>query len=60
MYSDPDTPAYGTLGGAFGRRSSHSDAAPWSHGSKVLLWIGLVLASWAAVILPAYFVWSTL
>jgi hypothetical protein len=60
MYSYTDTPAYGRSGSFVVQRSSRSEAAPWSNGAKVLLLISLISASWAAVILAGYFIWSAL
>jgi hypothetical protein len=60
VYSDADTPAHGRSGSVFVQGSSPSDAAPLSYGAKVLVWISLISASWAAVILVGYIVWSAL
>jgi hypothetical protein len=60
MSTGTDSPAYSRLSAFFVQRSPHRADAPWSHGAKVLLWIGLALASWAAVILAGYFIWSAL
>jgi hypothetical protein len=60
MYSDTDTTSHGGSGRFFVQRSPPSDAAPWSLGAKVLVWISLATASWAAVIFSGYAVWSAL
>jgi len=60
MYSDTDTISHSGSARFFVQRSPPSDAAPWSHGTKVLLWISLVAASWAAVIFSGYALWSAL
>jgi hypothetical protein len=58
MYGDTGAAAHDRFGGVLLRRPSPDDAAPLSYGAKVLLWIGLAVGSWAAVILAGYFVWS--
>lgn len=58
MPSSTDTSIYGRFSTQFVQRSEEHTDAPWSHNAKVLLWIGLAVASWAAVILAGYLVWS--
>ena len=60
MSSGIDNPAYGRFSTFFVQRSSRSTDAPWSHNAKVALWVGLALASWAALIFAGYFIWSVL
>lgn len=60
MSSSSDTSAYGRFGTFFLQRSRRSEDMPWSHNAKVLLWVGLATASWVAVILATYFIWSAL
>lgn len=60
MYSDTDTTAHGGAGSFLVQRFSPTDAAPWSLGAKALVWISLMSACWAAVILAGYAVWSAL
>jgi hypothetical protein len=60
MYSDLDTTAHAKSGSFFVQRSSPGDAAPWGQGAKILVWISVASASWAAVILAGYVVWSAL
>ena len=60
MSSGTDSPAYGRVSTFLIQRSSRTVDATWSHGAKVLLWIGLAVASWVAVIFAGYFIWSAL
>ena len=60
MSSGIDNPAYGRFSTFFVPRSPRAADAPWSHNAKVLLWLGLAVASWAAVIFAGYLVWSAL
>jgi hypothetical protein len=59
MFGDKGATAHDGLGRVLLRRSA-PDAVPWPHGAKLLLWTGLAIASWAAVIGAGYFVWSAL
>jgi hypothetical protein len=59
MCSDLDTFAYTTFDNLLVQQSPRDDAAQYAHGVKVLIWIGLVGASWGAVI-AACAVWSAL
>jgi len=60
MYSDSVTIAHGNSRSFLVRRSLSGDATPWSHSTKVWVWIGVIAASWAPVILAGYVVWSAL
>ncbi|HEX4505693.1 MAG TPA: hypothetical protein VH722_08165 [Alphaproteobacteria bacterium] len=60
MYGDTGTTTQAGFGAAFLQRPAPDDAAPQPHGARVLLWIGLAAASWAAVILAGYCIWSAL
>ena len=60
MSSGTDNPTYGRFSAFFIQRSPRHADAPWSHSAKVLLWVGLAVASWAAVIFAGYFIWSAL
>jgi hypothetical protein len=60
MYSDTVTPASGKFGAFLIQQSPRGDAAPYKHGAKVLLWIGLIGASWAVMVAAGYSVWSAL
>jgi hypothetical protein len=60
MSSGTDNPAYGRFNAFSTQRSPRSAEAPWSHSAKVLLWVGLGVASWAVVIFSGYFIWSAL
>jgi hypothetical protein len=60
MSSGIDNPAYGRFSTFFVQRSLRRTDAPWSHSAKVLLWVGLAVASWVAVIFAGYFIWSAL
>jgi hypothetical protein len=60
MSSGTDNPAYGRFDTFLVHEAPRSANAPWSHSAKVLLWVGLALASWAAVISVGYFLWSAL
>jgi hypothetical protein len=60
MSSGTDSPAYGRFSGFLVQRSQRRADSHWSHSTKVLLWVGLAIASWAAVIAAAYFIWSAL
>ena len=58
MSSSTDTSTYGRFDTLLIQRSEEHTDAPWTHNTKVLLWIGLGIVSWAAVILAGYLVWS--
>lgn len=58
MSSGTDTSSPGRFGTFFVERFPRREGAPWSHGAKVLLWVGLAGVSWAAVIFAGYFIWS--
>jgi hypothetical protein len=60
MSSGTDNPAYGRFSTFFIQRAPRSAHAPWPHNAKVVLWVGLALASWSAVISGGYFLWSAL
>jgi hypothetical protein len=60
MNGDISTTAHDSFGGVILQRPSPDNAAPRPHGAKVLLWLGLAVASWAAVILAGYCVSSAL
>jgi hypothetical protein len=60
MSSGTNTHALGRFGTFVVRRFPQLENAPWSHGSKVALWIGLAGISWALVIFVGYFLWSAL
>jgi hypothetical protein len=60
MPSGIDTRSFGRLGTFVIRRFPQLEKAPWSHGSKVALLIGLAGVSWGVVILASYFLWSAL
>ncbi len=60
MFSGTNTNSMGKFGTFVVRRFPQLENAPLSHGSKVVLWVGLAVASWAVVILAGYFVWSAL
>lgn len=58
MSSGTDTTSIGKLGTFVVRRFPKLENAPWSHGKKIALWVGLGTASWAVVIAAGYFLWS--
>ena len=58
--SSIDTSSLGKFGTFMGRRFPRRQNLPWSHSSKVALWIGLASASWAVVIFAGYLIWSAL
>jgi len=58
MSSSTDTSSLGRFGTFFVERFPRRVAAPWSQRAKVLLWVGLAGASWVAVILAGYCIWS--
>jgi len=60
MSSGTETPSIGKFGTFVARRFPQLENAPWSHGSKVALWVGLAGASWAVVILVGYLIWAAL
>jgi hypothetical protein len=60
MSSGTDTSTFGRFGAFLVQRSRREAASPWPHGAKVLLWGGLAVASWAAMISAGYLVWSAL
>ena len=60
MSSGTDTSSLGRFGTFVVERFPRRESTSWSHGAKVLLWVGLAGASWAAVIFAVYFVWSAL
>jgi hypothetical protein len=60
MSSGTHNPAYSRFSAFFVQRSPRAADAPWSHGAKVLLWVGLALVSWAAVFFAGYLIWSAL
>ena len=60
MSSGTDISAFGRFSTFFIPRSARATDAPWSHSAKVLLWVSLAVASWAAVISTGYFIWSAL
>jgi hypothetical protein len=60
MSSGIETSSFGKFTTFVGRRFPRRQNMPWSHSSKVALWIGLASASWAVVIAIGYFIWSSL
>jgi hypothetical protein len=60
MSGEANTSAIARFGTFVGRRLPLRENAPWSHGSKVALWVGLAGVSWAVVIFAGYFIWAAL
>jgi hypothetical protein len=60
MFGDTRATTHDGFGVLFIQRSSLDRAVPWPHRAKVLLWTGLVIASWSVVFLAGYSVWSAL
>jgi len=60
MSSGTHNPAFGWFSTFFVQRAPHSAVAPWSHSAKVLMWVGLGMASWAVVLFSGYFIWSAI
>jgi hypothetical protein len=60
MSGETNTSTIAKFGTFVGRRLPVRKNAPWSHGSKVALWVSLGGVGWAAVIFAGYFIWSVL
>ena len=60
MSSGTHTSSVGKFGTFVVRRFPQLENMPWSHGTKIVLWVGLGAASWAAVVAAGYFLWSAL
>jgi hypothetical protein len=60
MQSGTSPTSKGRLSAFVVRHLPHAEDRPWTHATKVALWLGLAGASWVAVIAAGYFVWTAL